>query len=44
MGAVINLIRERDEPLNVHASFEISPIPKTIRSVSAAKKAMQISL
>jgi hypothetical protein len=44
IGAVINLIRERAEPVNVHASFEISPIPRTIRSVSAAKKGMQISL
>ena len=26
--AVINLIRERAEPVNVHASFEISPDPK----------------
>ncbi len=28
IGAVINLIRERAEPVNVHASFEISPDPK----------------
>ena len=27
IGAVINLIRERAEPVNVHASFEISPDP-----------------
>ena len=40
IGAVINLIRERAEPVNDHAL----PIPRTIRSVSAAKKGMQISL
>ena len=28
IGAVINLIRERAEPVNVHASFEFSPDPK----------------
>jgi predicted nucleic acid-binding protein len=28
IGAVINLIRERAEQVNVHASFEISPDPK----------------
>jgi hypothetical protein len=28
IDAVINLIRERAEPVNVHASFEISPDPK----------------
>jgi putative PIN family toxin of toxin-antitoxin system len=28
IGAVINLIRERAESVNVHASFEISPDPK----------------
>jgi len=28
IGAVINLIRERAERVNVHASFEISPDPK----------------
>jgi hypothetical protein len=28
IGAVINFIRERAEPVNVHASFEISPDPK----------------
>jgi predicted nucleic acid-binding protein len=28
IGAVINLTRERAEPVNVHASFEISPDPK----------------
>lgn len=27
-GAVINLIRDGAEPVNVHASFEISPDPK----------------
>lgn len=27
IGAVINLIRERAEPVNVHACFEISPDP-----------------
>jgi hypothetical protein len=44
IGAVINLIRERAEPVNVHASLKSLPIPRTIRSVSAAKKGMQISL
>jgi hypothetical protein len=28
IGTVINLIRERAEQVNVHASFEISPDPK----------------
>ena len=28
IGAVINLIHERAEPVNVHGSFEISPDPK----------------
>ncbi len=28
IGAVINLIHERAKPVNVHASFEISPDPK----------------
>jgi hypothetical protein len=28
IGAVINLIRERAERVNVHASFEISPDPR----------------
>ena len=28
IGAVVNLIRERAEPVNVHASFEFSPDPK----------------
>jgi predicted nucleic acid-binding protein len=28
VGAVINLIRERAEPANVHESFKISPDPK----------------
>jgi hypothetical protein len=28
IGALIDLIRERSEPVNVHATFEISPNPK----------------
>jgi len=28
IGAVINLIRERAEPVNVRAALEISPDPK----------------
>jgi hypothetical protein len=31
IGAVINLIRERAEPVNVHASFEISAIKLLLR-------------
>lgn len=42
--AVTNLIRERAEPVSVHASFEISPDPKDDLFCLCSEEGMQISL